>query len=740
MFRGGSKLLLIAGAVLASDSCSFAQPASGDSDPYMRCGHWTPVATDPRNTVRFVIPVSLSETGEAVSAPGHVGGRPGIFVIPKGVLLGFLGTANGNEVTTGQFTVASGSSILFVPDAPRRIVPFGAPATLPATSVRGGVITLPLDNIVGYPYIDCLKGDSTVAMEDYGAPSGKLLADKFGKSVETKSGPKTRVGDPSTHAAAAGGRLSVVESERPGSKSSIEDIFSADNPRATSKRVGSANVPATEGAPKTPEKGSAGLLKLEMNTSPTKIETSASAIVCSADGLKPVAALTGATFASPQMVGIRSLVTEVSGFDYLDVTGDAISIEEKYDVADSVGKLIVYEPVATVRQNSSSPLLVYVDGVDQSRAKRPAVAHPKMVRVLRVIIVGGAQETSISGLNLVDAQLQDANGPEIRLSAEWHIVDQDGNIEFFGQFKSFAKLVDAATEMARGRRPDVLNEAQLTTLITGFETLLTRQANIVDRVFWIKGAYPIPGSFPSLFEKFITSVSSSSSVAHTPAGRAVKWLVVATARMPGFSIAYLKEPVYSYQVGDVLEESDGSNSPRRLIADPALLATRLRTSIAAPAVAENDSRVAVASSLTGRLVFDAKDMFVERGYVLSAEAVSTLRGHLQHVAELWNGAGVNLDVLAELSRKIGKASPTIVDILQIPDEKSYPRLPRALPEWAWKSVKDLNARDMLAVEKFVQSYANGAVKLEQVLSKRPAGDQLCGLFYVPDKLFGFSKI
>ncbi len=145
--------MLVAGAILVSASCSssFAQTISAEPEPYMRCGYWTPVAADPRNTVRFVIPASLSEPGEAVSASGQFAGRPGIFVIPKGVLLGFLSTPNGNEIT-GQFTVASGSSILFKPDPPRRITPFGAPATVPSTSVRGGVISMPLDSIVGYPW------------------------------------------------------------------------------------------------------------------------------------------------------------------------------------------------------------------------------------------------------------------------------------------------------------------------------------------------------------------------------------------------------------------------------------------------------------------------------------------------------------------------------------------------------------------------------------------------------------
>ncbi len=84
------------------------------------------------------------------------------------------------------------------------------------------------------------------------------------------------------------------------------------------------------------------------------------------------------------------------------------------------------------------------------------------------------------------------------------------------------------------------------------QKLMEGQARPVDRVFWIKGAYQIPSSIPRRFEEFITAVSPSEALVQTPSGRVGKWLVVVTARVPGFSVSYLKEPVYSHQIGDVL--------------------------------------------------------------------------------------------------------------------------------------------------------------------------------------------
>src|SRR5689334_11185525 len=112
----------------------------------------------------------------------------------------------------------------------------------------------------------------------------------------------------------------------------------------------------------------------------------------------------------------------------------------------------------------------------------------------------------------------------------------------------------------------------------------------------------VPSAIPARFEEFIETVVRNSA----PVRGFGTWLTVVTARMPGFSIGYLRSPVYSKSVGDVIvqPEFSGTAAPR-YIADPKVLAARLwaTASTRAAAASAADS----GPTATGKLVFDAKD-------------------------------------------------------------------------------------------------------------------------------------
>jgi hypothetical protein len=464
-------------------------------------------------------------------------------------------------------------------------------------------------------------------------------------------------------------------------------------------------------------------------------------VVCDAETGRTEPVASDVKLASLQTVGVRNDSASVNGFDYL-VIGDALPLDKSIDVSDSVNKLVPYEAVATKRSSGSNSLLVSIAGVDGPRSNLPETVAAMPAKHLHILVVSGAPELAISGLDLIDARLNATGGDRIGLDIEWQLIDQTGLVKPAGQYASFDALVKAAADKG-GERPDVLNEGQLLTLLGVFEGLL--RTRTVDKIFWIKGAYAIPSSIPQPLERFLASVSSSNAVPHTPGGQPGKWLQIVTARMPGFSIAYLKEPVNSLQIGDVLEEGAGSvTGPRRLISvdDANVLASKLRAGLTLLSAATKPTGDVSGDrgGVSGKLVLDAGEVFDERGYVISTDSALALQVHLQNVLNLWDPRGVmSPDVLADFATKSGRPQPTIVDVLQMGDSKEYPRLPRTLPDWSRKPLKGLNQDETDKARALVKKYADLATGLADK-TRRPAASPAsqCSLFYISEGRLGFE--
>jgi hypothetical protein len=791
MIRDDGKGMILVACCLLATSAGYVASAQTivkvDSEArHYRCANWNPATWDKKGVRRLLFPIPFGGNDETKQRAGRYmqKGRSlvGKFVASENVFISLISEPGGREPTL-QFVTAAGKTIDFFADGSTAPVPVRNGRLADAETLEGLYVST-------FHAIECAKSDSGSALEE---PEKKEPAGKSLKS--SKAEPSLADVFSARKTAPAGGGTEALPGElarsigksslRSATETKLEDIFVGrkDDPGSgpprkpqklrdelskSSEDVGSdpadrskltdvfgapslSNLPRpgyskTETPPvdpETPNKKASGDSRGTAGKYPEaailKDEGTSSRSVCAARTLRPLPVPDGVMLESMQTVGLRSSSRSASGFEYVDVRRDTIPLGTELDIADTVAKLIPYEAAAVTRRNDKDSLWVSIWGIDESLFKRKEPAT-KPTRTLRLIVVGGAAELAISGLDLVGTELKNQSGDPIRLDIEWYAVDETGSIKPPSQYSSLNTLVkDAAGKAAE--RLDVLNEPQILKLLDDFENLLKSQTRVVDKVFWIKGAYSLPGSIPQRLEKFIAAVSASSAVPHTPTGQVGKWLVIVTARMPGFSIAYLKEPIYSLQIGEVIEEGNAPvGAPRRLISETSLQATRLRlaSTVAKPG---GDAATDRGAALAGKLVLDAGEVFSERGYVLSPEAAPALQSYLHDVQSLWNESGVKPDILAKFEGRTRKSRPTLFDVLQLADEKAYLRLPKILPDWFRKPLKDLTANEARAANTFVAAYAAGADRLAEVLARSTtATGSNCSLFYVPEGYFGFDKL
>lgn len=420
--------------------------------------------------------------------------------------------------------------------------------------------------------------------------------------------------------------------------------------------------------------------------------------ICRIDNLRSMPLLPGTRLKSLQAVGVRNNRTEVEKFDYHPYPENhTYRLGATIDLTNSQGTLIPYEAV----DGQNGDLWVSLPGVEESR--KNAFAAAKSESLLRILVVGGAAEVAISGLAEVGAELRKTDAGNIRLDIEWDNVGPSGTISDVGYYHSFEELTNAAKGRAVGP-PDHLNEEHIQRLLDDFETRLKARSERVETVFWIKGTYLIPSTIPSRLEKFIKTASASEAIA----GERRKWFVVVSGATAGFSVNYLKEPIYSLEIGDLYEEKDPPlEEPRRYIGagEAALLARRLQVA----AVQSSPTSGAV----TGKLVVRAADIFNERGYVLSPDSIKALQSGLKRVAE-------------------PPSNKTVVDLLQSADETSQLRLPRmTLPDWAArKAFGGLTGEEEAWARAFIDQFVAG------INAAANLGEQHCRVFFVPDAQLG----
>jgi hypothetical protein len=684
MFRRWGISISVAGALLVSAAPpGIAQVFSAADDPdLLRCANWITVGDKPE-TWRQMYIIELDRRRQM---PGEIQTgemrRHGRFDIPSEMKWAILSNASnegigfplGDRVSV-QFTLSWHDAILFYPEDTKR----------PIQANRGflELSQAHLPKIRNIRPVTCIQSASMDAWEEAGS---KLLSD-------LDSGRKTP--DFRTES----GRKPPMLSDLDQGKETSRTPAKPDTGEPASRD--SANKDTKPAAPRPP----------------------AIASVCNADTLRPMSV--AGIPKSLQAVGLRNNDAEPDKFDYHLYPEDvAVSLGATFNLADSQGKLVPYDTVA----RNGADLWVSLLGVEEPR---PNAAAAKPESLVRIIVVGGPAEVAMSGLADVGAELKRLGAGRVKLKIEWHVVGPSGAIGSVGNYNSFDKLAEAVAAKAAGSSPDLLNEEQLRRLLDDFEGRLKARTEPVEKVFWIKGAYSIPSSIPLRFEKFIKAVSSSEAIAGG-SGRSSKWFVLVTARMTGFSINYLKEPIYSLQIGDLIEEDDTAiGQPRRFIKDTMLWATRLQLA-AVPMPAQTPSAV------TGKLVLRAGDVFEQRGYLLSLESLRGLQSHLKLVVTKWEELAASRENLAAWAATKGrKLAPTVVDLLQSADDAaSQLRLPRILPDWARKAIRDLTSDEAASARTFIEGYMDGVDR--SVAGIDGKGDR-CRLFYASEEALGFTR-
>lgn len=739
-------LILIACCVLGSsmDRTVRAQSVKIEADAwYYHCDSWAPPPWDTKKGVRRSLQPSVLRgeyPGTYTRAGKTISGK---FVALRNTVIALISEPGGSEPTQ-LFVTARRIPVDFIPnDSPT-----------PLKVLNGRLAVWPTQ-WMNY-YIECLRGDSPIALEDTSEPP-KSLAELAKPSKPAEPGAKLEDlfhGKPTGGGGAEGPRAdaSPPKSEDEGTRDkgkpatsepppSLRGEFGPKPPSGTAERgpitpPGAAPVrPDARPIEKTPRSRSDAIALALRNLDTAKAkDTTTPASVCEVGTLTPLPVANGTVPASLQEVGFRNTRVEAHGFDYSG--SDARPIDGNLDIADSASKLVRYEAIAASPRSGTE--LISFPGTDESHLRR----NRAPAKTLTILVVAGPAELAMSGLELVGNELRRPGAAPVNLDIEWHAIDESGAIKFAGRYPSLEALVKDAAAKTPGT-PDLLGEAQLQVLFNGFETLLKSHTATVEKVFWIKGPYPIPSSIPQRFERFLRTVSDSSAVLHTPSGKPTKWLQIISARTAGFSIAYLKEPINAQAVGDVFEEAPGTVSgPRRLIGaeDASVLASNLRAAlILSSAMAKGGVEPpAEREALAGKLVLDAREVFEQRGYLFSAEAAEALRSHLARVAGLWEGPVLRPDVLASLAEESGKPSPSFADILQV--AAHYPQLPKLLPDWFGKPIRYLSPAESSAAKNAIAAYAKGANWLaETIRVSAPGARAVCGLFYVADAYFGFDR-
>jgi hypothetical protein len=428
------------------------------------------------------------------------------------------------------------------------------------------------------------------------------------------------------------------------------------------------------------------------------------------------------------------------GYDFIRVSGgDVLARDFTIDLGASAAKPMVFEAVAppssiVVDGEDSEVLPVSVGGTD-TLPREPIIKEATTAAAtLKIVVVGAPEEVAISGLAEVGKNLRKQSRGRIGVDVEWYSVDNAGHLGKPASFKSLGELVEAAAAQAKGDSFIVLGTDQFLSFLDEFQKTLAQRPGTVDRVFWVKGAYRLPSVAPKHIEDFLTAMADAPVIPRRPNREAEQWLTVVTARMPGFSVAYLKEPVSAMNAGEVVDEPPDEADPRRLIGDPSTIAAGLNSlgqlragkGVATGPAKEN-------GTISDVLVLNAYEVFDERGYALSNAALTELGKRLAELSEVWQLGSLE-GVLSFLEAKTGKPSPSISDFLENGPLEGL-RL-RFLPPWARVGFADLSKEDVGAAKKFVLDLDQRISKIEKQVAAQK--NDACGFVYIPNVDLGFN--
>jgi hypothetical protein len=705
-------IILVGGFWAADGHRNLAQVPAGSEKS--RCASWYMIPTDRPGTRRYAYPFQLKPDRKLRGWFSNDDGRlmAGYFVSRHDTTIAIWSEPDGTLIDRPLFTAERDVRMDFEPDDDPNIaysdVITGRLAALPAERPKALVCAAELSR------------------DDRAPPRlGDLGA---GVPAPPTRNPEPKLGD-------IPNKLNKGP-ERPAPANPVKKGFSESDPPRPAEGIpgepGSGKPAPGEPGPGKPATGepTPGKPAVVRRDAPPGPQS-----VCRIDTFQPVPVLHEVT--DRQMVGWRNSKKEGEAYDYLSAVGDAIGFDAVADLTTSVDKVVPYEAVGKILPNEAlgrkSPS-VWVSMKYGGLRWKPSHKKSTPSLPVRVIVAGGAPEIAMSGLDAVGAELRKQSSGRATVTVEWYQPTETGSLGPVQRYDSIEDFVRAADEHKGDGRPVPLGEIEIRAFLDSLQSILIEQTQPFDRVFWIKGGYMVPSAVPARFEEFIESVARKSA----PVRGLGSWLTVVTANMPGFSIGYLQAPVYSKSVGDVIVQPQYSGTtPPRYITDAKVLAARLFASASTRAAAASAADAGPAPS--GKLVFDAKDIFVQRGYVLSLDALAALRAHLGTIETMWNGGAPSHAVFADLARKTGRPSATLIDLLQHAGGTPLLPLPKGLPDWSRRPLDKLDEGERGEAAALVKRYREGIGVVEDTWQRqRESRDPGCGLVYVPEEQFGFQ--
>ena len=618
------KLALAAATLFICSAATTAQ--AGEDSTLAECSLWTPFDT---GRVRELMKVA-SVRGASIHGYlfMHHGVVPGTFTFPEGA---------GAELALWQrlpgidwegsvlFSTMIGNIAAFSPDK-------GGPAFARVNAGSG--------------YIDARAVDSETVGVDTGSPPRRIYCTLVTVSDGHRSRSRVLVtsddnGDPlgvepmDLRPSISGGGLADIIKNK--TKNTGKEGL--DEPATIQEELGriSGSGASEDGKKAAPPEDDIGAIIKESPVDTPATVSVAAPISPTAPMAPPVSAVCtgeeGKTAALPTnidpkgegfAVGWRNEKTRAQAFDFSHFANIAIAKDFKLDIADSVGQLLVYQPIAppsetTVAGNKMLP--ASVRGVNLSRAL-PDAAASVPITTLKIVIVGAPEEVALSGLDRVAAALDTRRKDGIAFDVQWYGVDRSGAISPPEIFTSLGDVVKAAAAQADGYNFVGLNEVAFAAFMDNFEQMLTAQKEPLDRIFWIKSAYSLPATTPVRLQKFINAVSGSAAIHHRPNGDPAQWLTIVSAFVGDFSLAYLRQPVADAGIGEVFEEKDNMAKPRQFIGDPNKVATDL--AVLAKYRAGSKGAAPNVPRVNDTLALDANAIFDSRGYLLSKDGAAAL--------------------------------------------------------------------------------------------------------------------
>lgn len=427
--------------------------------------------------------------------------------------------------------------------------------------------------------------------------------------------------------------------------------------------------------------------------------------------------------ASSYTVGLRNSAASALAFDYDRVSGLAFPTEIELDLSDSSGQTVSYRPVGSVQTDTAATAIVpvTVQGMDLTRAKaKPVDAASEGPRPLfRIAVFGAPNEIILSGLDQLE-QAARGNMPAVDMEYVWHRIGPTGKVSAGVSYSSLIELVSAAFSLVSGE-PDMasLSEDEFEALLKQVESVILASPAIFNRVIMVKGAYQVPASTPVMLESMVRTINDSDRVAKGPTGKQTRWLWIITARMPGFGVAYLKQPLANLESGDVIDEpADNPTSPRRLIVDIKTWAAKLVAAaqlLAGPATPREPA--ASAAGINDTLAVNAADLFDERGFLLTLEARDELLRRVALVELLTDGAASEDDDFAseQLRLLTAKPAPSLMDTLGSGVLLEGLKPPKSLAAWGLVPIADAPAGD-------ARSIHDVALAIHERLTASPEAD------------------